>query len=331
MRELMLENRRKYFINALIEWVFWMLGSIALVFLIKWASVQYGATEYEFHVWISATIYLWYISSMSLVLGSTYFIARTAQTHLERRHDHPQKPHNVDLTNDLRRIKKIKKRAGIVAIVLHTLNACFVYYISRFIPGITPEFQLYAVIGVFAVAAIKPGFSAISAIRVEILGMVDEADYPVKNVADLWTVVDKFGNYEARLESIFKEIDKLKEEQNEFVETKLTEIDEALVAYREELRRTFQAKVTEYQESDSKRELAYKELKEAQMPIIKEISKILAAIQSLKDFVIELRDKNIKGEQLMSALKEFGIDSLGELNVTFQKAVVDRNPRLKEE
>ena len=64
------------------------------------------------------------------------------------------------------------------------------------------------------------------------------------------------------------------------------------------------------------------------MPVIKEISKILAAIQSLKDYVIELRDKNIKGEQLMSALKEFGIESLADLNVTFEKSIVNGNPKL---
>ena len=83
-----------------------------------------------------------------------------------------------------------------------------------------------------------------------------------------------------------------------------------------------------FQKSDNARQTAYNELKEAQMPVIKEISKILSAIQSLKDFVIELRDKNIKGEQLMSALKEFGIESLADLNVTFEKSVANRNPKL---
>ena len=220
MKELLRENSKKYFLNALIEWIFWMVGSVLAIFAIKWVSVQYGATEYEFHVWITATLYLWYVSTMSLILGGTYFIARSAQTHLERRQKHPQKPESVDLTNDVKRVKNIKKRAGIIAIVLHTLNAGFIYYISRFIPGITPEFQLYAVLGVFAIAAIKPGFSAVNALRVEILGMVEEADYPVKSVADLWTVVENFGDYEDRLEATFKEIENVKEQHIELINEK---------------------------------------------------------------------------------------------------------------
>ncbi len=328
MRELLRENSKKYFISAFIEWIFWMVGSVLAIIAIKWISVQYGASEYEFHVWITATLYLWYVSTMSLILGGTYFIARSAQTHLERRQKHPQKPESIDLTNDIKRVKNIKKRAGVIAIVLHTLNAAFIYYISRFIPGITPEFRLYAVLGVFAIAAIKPGFSAVNALRVEILGMVHEADYPVKSVADLWRVVEKFGNYEERLEASFKEIEEVKEEHIVLINEKLKEVGTSLEEYKTELEKTFREKVEIFQESDNTREAAYHELKEAQMPVIKEISKILAAIQSLKDYVIELRDKNIKGEQLMSALKEFGIESLAELNVTFEKSVVNRNPKL---
>jgi len=328
MKELLRENSRKYFINALIEWIFWMVGSVLAIMAIKWISVQYGASQYEFHVWITAILYLWYVSTMSLILGGTYFIARAAQTHLERRQKHPQKPQSIDLTNDLNRVKKIKKRAGIIAIVLHTLNAAFIYYISRFIPGITPEFQLYAVLGVFAIAAIKPGFLAVNALRVEILGMVQEADYPIKSVADLWNVVEKFGDYEDRLDATFKEIDDVKEQHIELINEKLRDVAISLELYKTELEKTFRKEVETFQESDNVRQTAYHELKEAQMPVIKEISKILSAIQSLKDFVIELRDKNIKGEQLMSALKEFGIESLADLNVTFEKSVANRNPKL---
>jgi len=328
MIELLREKSRRYFINALIEWIFWMVGSVLIIMAIKWVSVQYGAGEYEFHVWITAILYLWYVSTMSLILGGTYFIARAAQTHLERRQKHPQKPELIDLTNDLNRVKTIKKRAGIIAIVLHTLNAAFIYYISRFIPGITPEFQLYAVLGVFAIAAVKPGFSAVNALRVEILGMVQEADYPIKSVADLWNVVEKFGDYEDRLEATFKEIEDVKEQQIELINEKLSDIATSLEHYKAELDETFRKEVETFQESDNVRQTAYNELKEAQMPVIKEISKILSAIQSLKDFVIELRDKNIKGEQLMSALKEFGIESLADLNVTFEKSVANRNPKL---
>jgi hypothetical protein len=328
MKELLRENSRKYFINALIEWIFWMVGSVLAIMAIKWVSVQYGATQYEFHVWITAILYLWYVSTMSLILGGTYFIARAAQTHLERRQKHPQKPQSIDLTNDLKRVKNIKKRAGIIALVLHTLNAAFIYYISRFIPGITPEFQLYAVLGVFAIAAVKPGFSAVNALRVEILGMVQEADYPIKSVADLWNVVEKFGDYEDRLEATFKEIDDVKEQHIELINEKLKDVATSLELFKTELEKTFRKEVETFQESDNVRQTAYNELKEAQMPVIKEISKILSAIQSLKDFVIELRDKNIKGEQLMSALKEFGIESLADLNVTFEKSVANRNPKL---
>ncbi len=328
MKELLRENSRKYFINALIEWIFWIVGSVLAIMAIKWVTVQYGAVEYEFHVWITAILYLWYVSTMSLILGGTYFIARAAQTHLERRQKHPQKPESIDLTNDLNRVKNIKKRAGIIAIVLHTLNAAFIYYISRFIPGITPEFRLYATLGVFAIAAVKPGFSAINALRVEILGMVEEADYPVKSVADLWIVVEKFGDYEDRLEATFKEIEDIKEQQIELINERLSDVATSLEHYKTELEKTFRKEVETFQESDNLRQRAYNELKEAQIPLIKEISKILSAIQSLKDFVIELRDKNIKGEQLMSALKEFGIESLADLNVTFEKSVANRNPKL---
>ena len=55
----------------------------------------------------------------------------------------------------------------------------------------------------------------------------------------------------------------------------------------------------------------------------------MAELQNLQSFVIDLRDKNIKGEQLMSALKEFGIESLADLNVSFQKSIVTHNPPLR--
>jgi len=328
MKELLRENRKKYFISTFIEWIFWMVGSVLAIIAIKWISNQYGTTELEFHVWITATLYLWYVSTMSLILGGTYFISRAAQTHLERRQKHPQKPESIDLNNDIKRVKNIKKRAGIIAIVLHILSAGFIYYISRFIPGITPEFQLYAVIGVFAIAAIKPGLSAVNSLRIEILGMVQEADYPVKSVADLWKVVEKFGDYEKRLEASFEEIENVKEEHIILINEKLEDVSKSLVEYKTELEESFQKEAESFQQSDNARQIAYRELKEAQVPVIKEISKILASIQSLKDYVIELRDKNIKGEQLMSALKEFGIDSLADLNVTFEKSIVNGNPKL---
>ena len=226
--------------SAFIEWIFWMVGSVLAIIAIKWVSHQYGATEFEFHVWITATLYLWYVSTMSLILGGTYFIARAAQTHLERRQKHPQKPESIDLISDIKRVKNIKKRAGVIAIGLHILNAGFVYYISRFIPDITPEFQLYAVIGVFAIAAIKPGFSAVNALRVEILGMVQEADYPVKSVADLWTVVENFGDYEKRLKASFKEIEDVKEEHIVLINEKLEGVGKSLEGYKAELEKTFQ-------------------------------------------------------------------------------------------
>jgi hypothetical protein len=329
MREILREKSRKYFVSAFIEWIGWMLGSVLALMFIRWCAIQYGAPEYQFHVWISATLYLWYVSTMSLIVGGTYFIARAAQTHLERRQNHPQKPENLDLTNDIARVKFIRKRAGIVAIVLHSLNAAFVYYVSRHIPEITPEFRIYAVLGVFAVAAIKPGLSAINTLRLEIWGMIKEADYPVKSVSDLWKVVDKFGDYEERLEKTFEEIEDIKKEHTKLIAEKLTEVATKLEEYKAELMKTFQEEVELFKKSDDIRQTAYNELKTAQMPIIKEVSKVLAAIQSLKDFVIELRDKNIKGEQLMSALKELGIDSLAELDVTFKKSVADRNPNLQ--
>lgn len=328
MKEILREKSKKYFFNALIEWGFWLVGSVLLIMFIKWCTIQYGAPEYEFHIWISATLYLWYISTMSLIAGGTYFIARAAQTHLERRQEHPQKPENIDLKNDIARIKRIKKQAGIIAIIIYIINAIFVYFISRHIPGVTSEFRIYAVLGVFAVAAIKPASSAINTIRLEIWGMVKEADYPVKSVATLWKVVDEFGDYEKRLEKTFEKIEDAKEKQNKHITKELDEVAQNLEKYKEELTKVFNKEIEIFNQSDNLRQNSYNELKEAQMPLTKEISKVLSAIQSLKEFVIELRDKNIKGEQLMSALKEFGIDSLSELNVTFQKSIVDKNPKV---
>lgn len=321
-------NRRAYLTSTFIEWLFWVGGSVLLVFLAKWCVVLYGGSVYELHVWVSATLYLWYVSTMSLLVGSTYFIARAAQTQLERRHNHPQKPAGVNLDGDLVRIKNIKKRAAIFAISVHTVNALFVYYISRHIPGITPEFRIYATLGVLAIAAIKPGFTALNTLRYEIFGMQEEADYPVKTVADLWQKVDAFGDYETRLKTIFGEIETAQTEYNDMVLAKMEEIEASLESYKRTLHQDFESELSLIKSSDTIRETAYNELKQAQMPITKEISKVLAAVQSLKDFVIELRDKNIKGEQLMSALKEFGIDSLSDLSVTFQKSIADKNPKL---
>ena len=321
-------NRRAYLTSTFIEWLLWIGGSVLLVFIIKWCISMYGGTTYEMHVWISATLYLWYVSSMSILVGSTYFVARAAQTDLERRQNHPQKPDGVNLDSDLARIKKIKKRSAIFAIIVHTLNAAFVYYISRHIPGITPEFRIYATLGVLAIAAIKPGFAAINSLRQEIFGMQEAADYPIKSVADLWIKVDSFGDYEERLKETFKAIEEAQKNYNEMVTVKITEIATSLETYKATLHKDFEQELLLVKSSDTIREQAYNELKQAQVPITKEVSKILNAIQSLKDFVIELRDKNIKGEQLMSALKEFGIDSLSDLNVTFQKSIVDKNPKL---
>lgn len=321
-------NRKAYLAGAFFEWLLWIGGSVLLIFLIKWCISVYGGTTYEMHVWVSATLYLWYVSSMSLLVGGTYFVARAAQTQLERRQNHPQKPEGVNLESDLARIKNIKKRSAIFAIVVHTLNAGFVYYISRHIPGITPEFRIYATLGVVAIAAVKPGFMAINSLRQEIFGMQEEADYPVKSVADLWLKVQEFGDYEERLKKTFEAIEEARKEYDESVLNKMKEIAESLEEYKTKLHEDFEAELSLIKSSDTVRENAYNELKQAQMPITKEISKILAAIQSLKDFVIELRDKNIKGEQLMSALKEFGIDSLSDLSVTFQKSVVEKNPKL---
>ncbi|WP_028980126.1 hypothetical protein [Sporocytophaga myxococcoides] len=321
-------NRRAYLTATFIEWLLWIGGSVLLIFIIRWCISMYGGSTYEMHVWISATLYLWYVSTMSILVGSTYFVARAAQTDLERRQNHPQKPEGVNLDSDLARIKKIKKRSAIFAIIVHTLNAGFVYYISRHIPGITPEFRVYATLGVLAIAAIKPGFAAINSLRQEIFGMQEAADYPIKSVADLWIKVEAFGDYEERLKDTFKAIEEAQKNYNEMVTVKMTEIATSLETYKTKLHKDFEQELLLVKSSDTIREQAYNELKQAQVPITKEISKILNSIQSLKDFVIELRDKNIKGEQLMSALKEFGIDSLSDLNVTFQKSIVDKNPKL---
>lgn len=323
------DKSKEYIVRSLIEWIFWIVCSVLVVMFIKWCSVQYGAPEYAFHVWLSGTLYLWYLSTMSLIFGSTYFIARAAQTHLERRQNHPQKPESVDLTSDITRVKKIKKRSGIAAIVLHSASAVFVYFVSGNIPGISQELRLYAVFGVAAFAALKPCFYALNTIRIEIFGILDEADYPSKSIADLWRIVQGFGDYEERLKEIFSEIETVKSEQADLITEKLDDVAESLETYKGELFATFHGEVLAFKTSDEKRQVAYNELKEAQLPVIKEVSKVLAAIHTLREFVIELRDKNIKGEQLMSALKEFGIDSLADLNVTFEKSVADRNPNLK--
>jgi len=328
MNELLDRKNSKYYINAFLEWVFWMIGSVLAVFFVQWAIKQYGAEDFEMHIWISITLYLWYVSTMSLIVGRTYFVARTALTQLERRQAHPQKPESIDLTKDILRVKRIKNRAVMVAAIVHLLSAVFVFIISRHIPGITPEFRIYAIVGVFAVAAIKPGFAAISSIRAEIFGMQREADYPVKSVATLWQKVEEFGDYEERLKAVFKEIEHNKEGFQVLIENKLIDISNSLEDYKLELQERFDQKLAEFKVSDNLRQKSYSELKEAQVPLTKEVSKILASIQSLKDFVIELRDKNIKGEQLMSALKEFGIDSLADLQVSFQKNIKDKNPSL---
>ncbi|NRB42162.1 MAG: hypothetical protein HRU20_27445 [Pseudomonadales bacterium] len=321
--------KREFYSNSLKEWFFWLLGSLIAVVLIRWFSNQYGAPEYPFHIWVSATLYLWYISSISLIISSTYFIARAAQTFLERREKHPQKPHAVDLSKDIVRVKNIKQRAAIIAIVGHLLNAVFVYFVAGLIPDITGDFRLYAVFGVIAIAVLKPSMMALNAIRLEIFGMMEEADYPQKSVADLWSVVDEFTDYEKRLESIFERIDDAEKHSKENIDQALLEFLEKLEAFKQQLRDEFEQQVQAFKVSDTAREDAYHALQLAQQPLTKEVSKILNEIQSLKAFVIELRDKNIKGEQLMSALKEFGIDSLADLNVSFQKSITQRNPVLE--
>jgi len=328
MNDIFGETKREFYKQSLREWLGWIIGSLLLVMIIKWFAAQYGVTEYEFHVWVSATLYLWYVSTISLLVGSTYFMARNAQTMLERRTTHPQKPNNIDLTNDLARVKKIRIKAGVIAIVSHLVNAVIVYFVTGNISGVTPEYQLYAVIGVFAIAAIKPAMLAVNAIRIEIFGMIEEADYPQKSVADLWKVVEDFKDYEDRLEKTFKRIEEVQASFEKSKETAVTDINNKLVEYKSELQIVFDDKVALYSQSDSSRETSYQELKEAQAPLTKEVSKILAELQTLQSFVIDLRDKNIKGEQLMSALKEFGIDSLADLNVSFQKAVMSHNPTL---
>ncbi len=328
MTDLFKQIRRDYYTSTLIEWLFWMAGTFLVVLAIKWFSAQYGAPEYEFHFWVTATLYLWYVSTISLIIGSTYFIARSAQTHLQRRQAHPQKPAEIDLQNDLERVIKIKKRAAIIAVVAHLVNACLVYFVTGHIPDITSEYQLYAVIGVFAIAAIKPAMLAVNSIRLEIFGMMQEADYPEKSVADLWQVVNQFGDYEKRLEKTFERLEENKTSNLQSIDESVENMVKQLGAYKEELTEAFEQQVNQFKASDSIREQSYQELQSAQAPLTKEVGKILSEIQTLKQFVIELRDKNIKGEQLMSALKEFGIDSLADLNVSFQKNIVNLNPPL---
>jgi hypothetical protein len=328
MTDIFSETRRSFYSKTLIEWVFWIFASVLFIVLIKWLMVQYNAPEYEFHVWVSITLYLWYVSTLSLVISSTYFIARHAQTHLERRQNHPQKPDKIDLENDLIRIKNIKKRAIGIAVIGTVINAGIVYFVSQYIPDITHEFRIYAVIGVFAIAAIKPAMLALNAIKMEVFGMIQEADYPERSVADLWIVVDKFSNYEQRLDETFNRIDEVEETMNKTIEQTLKRYTENLELYKQELTQILDEKIDSINGSDQVRETAYAELRDAQIPVTKEVTKILAEIQSLKSFVIDLRDKNIKGEQLMSALKEFGIDSLADLGVTFEKRISQRNPQL---
>ena len=322
------EVRRGFYFKILIEWVFWIVASVLCIVLIKWLMVQYKAPEYEFYVWVSVTLYLWYVSTLSLIISSTYFIARYAQTYLERRQNHPQKPDVINLENDLIRIKNIKKRAAGVAVIGNIMNAGIVYFVSQHIPDITDEFRIYAVLGVFAIAAIKPAMLAINAIKMEVFGMIQEADYPEKSIADLWLVVDKFTNYEERLDKTFERIDDAEAAMNETIEETLTRYTEKLELCKQNLTQVLDDKIESLNGSDQVREMAYAELRDAQTPLTKEVTKILSEIQSLKSFVIDLRDKNIKGEQLMSALKEFGIDSLADLGVTFEKRISQRNPQL---
>lgn len=220
-------------------------------------------------------------------------------------------------------------KAGVISIVAHFINAAIVYFITGHVPGMTAEYQLYAVIGVFAIAAIKPALLAVNSIRMEIFGMMEEADYPQKSVADLWRVVNDFGDYEDRLDKVFERIDEVREDFEKSKESAIGEITDKLAVYKTELKLAFDEKIMRFSESDTLREASYHELKEAQAPLSKEVSKILAELQTLQSFVIDLRDKNIKGEQLMSALKEFGIESLSDLNVSFQKSVVNHNPTLR--
>ena len=329
MHDIFGEIRREFYTQTIREWLGWIVGTFLLVVLIKWFAQQYDVPEFEFHVWVSATLYLWYVSTISLLIGSTYFIARNAQTMLERRATHPQKPDSIDLTNDLVRVKKIKIKAAIIAVVAHLINAGLVYFVTGHVPGMTSEYQLYAVIGVFAIAAIKPAMLAVNAVRMEIFGMIEEADYPQQSVADLWRVVNDFNDYEERLEKVFERIDEAKQEFSREKEVTIADIVEKLTVYKAELHSVFDEKIALFSSSDSAREAAYHGLKEAQAPLSKEVSKILAELQNLQSFVIDLRDKNIKGEQLMSALKEFGIESLADLDVSFQKSVVTHNPPLR--
>ncbi|MGI2172488.1 hypothetical protein ACROAE_20295 [Shewanella sp. MF05960] len=329
MHDIFGEIRREFYTQTIKEWLGWIVGTFLLVVLIKWFAQQYDVPEFEFHVWVSATLYLWYVSTISLLIGSTYFIARNAQTMLERRATHPQKPDSIDLTNDLVRVKKIKIKAATIAVVAHVINAGLVYFVTGHVPGMTSEYQLYAVIGVFAIAAIKPAMLAVNAVRMEIFGMIEEADYPQQSVADLWRVVNDFNDYEERLEKVFERIEDVKQEFSREKEIAISDIVEKITVYKAELHAVFDEKITLFSTSDSTREAAYHALKEAQAPLSKEVCKILAELQNLQSFVIDLRDKNIKGEQLMSALKEFGIESLADLNVSFQKSIVTHNPPLR--
>lgn len=319
---------RDYLVSSAIEWVVWMIGSVCAVWFIQWCSVQYGAPTYDFHIWLSATLYLWYVSTMSLVVGSVYFIARMAQTQLERRQNHPQKPESVNLEDDIKRVKNIKQRSFIFALILHSASAAFVYYVSRHIPGITQEFRIYAVVGVFGVAAIKPAFNAINTLRVEIWGMLAEADYPAKTVAELWVVVNKFGDYEERLKTVFEKIGEAKEGHSGEIKEALAKLTEDTAELSKTLKETFDEKVGKFQESDDVRQKSYNELKEAQSSVTSEAAKILEAIQTLQKKVMDLRENNIKGEEIMAALKILGINELSELNVTLTKHFDNTNPNM---
>ena len=62
MTDIFNKKASNYFLNALLEWVFWIVGSVLAVFFVQWAIAQYGGTNYELHIWISVTLYLWYVS-----------------------------------------------------------------------------------------------------------------------------------------------------------------------------------------------------------------------------------------------------------------------------
>ena len=243
MNDIFREVRRGFYSKTLIEWVFWILASVLLIVVIKWLMAQYNAPEYEFHVCVSVTLYLWYVSTLSLIVSSTYFIARYAQTHLGRRQNHPQKPSVIDLENDLIRIKSIKNRAVAIAVIGNIINAGVVYFVSQYIPDITYELRIYAVIGVFAIAAIKPSMLAINAIKMEIFGMIQEADYPEKSIADLLLVVDDFKNYEERLDKTFERIEAAEEATNETIKETLRRYTEKLELCKQELTQVLDEKI----------------------------------------------------------------------------------------